>query len=52
MRESKGLWEFPMLNELPPGKLQHVGSCRHTITRHRLEVQVYTGMLKNTAGFE
>jgi A/G-specific adenine glycosylase len=52
MRENKGLWEFPMSNELPDGKLTHVGSCRHTITHHRLEVQVYTGTVKRTTGLE
>jgi A/G-specific adenine glycosylase len=52
MRQSKGLWEFPMFNELPAGELTHVGSCRHTITHHRLEVQVYTGTPENLQGFE
>jgi len=52
MRQSKGLWEFPMFNELPAGTLKHVGSCRHTITHHRLEVQVYTGVLENIEAFE
>ena len=48
----KGLWEFPMFNEVPKGKLTHVGSCRHTITHHRLEVQVYRGTLAHTKGFQ
>ena len=52
MRQTKGLWEFPMFNEAPAGTLVHAGSCRHTITHHRLEVQVYTGTLKNLEGFE
>ena len=52
MREVKGLWEFPMFGELPAGSLTHAGSCRHTITHHRLEVQVYTGILEKIAGFE
>ena len=52
MRQSKGLWEFPMFNELPAGALTHVGSCRHTITHHHLEVQVYTGTLEDLQGFE
>jgi A/G-specific adenine glycosylase len=52
MRQSKGLWEFPMFNELPAGTLTHVDSCRHTITHHRLEVQVYAGALENLQGFE
>jgi A/G-specific adenine glycosylase len=52
MRKQKGLWEFPMFGELPPGSLTKVGACRHTITHHRLEVNVYTGMLKESDGFE
>jgi len=52
MRQSKGLWEFPMFSELPAGEITHVGSCRHTITHHRLEVQVYTGTLENLQGFQ
>ena len=41
-----------MFSELPAGTLTHAGSCRHTITHHRLEVQVYTGTLENVKGFE
>jgi A/G-specific adenine glycosylase len=52
MREVKGLWEFPMFGELPAGSLTHVGSCRHTITHHRLEVQVYRGSLEKSEGFQ
>jgi A/G-specific adenine glycosylase len=52
MKLSRGLWEFPMFSELPAGKLTRTGSCRHTITHHRLEVQVYNGVLENEAGFE
>ncbi len=52
MRQAKGLWEFPMFNELPPGKFLHAGSCRHTITHHNLQVQVYTGTLEDLAGCE
>jgi A/G-specific adenine glycosylase len=52
MRKQKGLWEFPMFAELPVGRLEKVGSCRHTITHHRLEVNVYTGKLKNSDGLE
>ncbi len=52
MRQSKGLWEFPMFSDLPAGALTHAGSCRHTITHHRLEVQVYTGKLDVVQGFE
>jgi A/G-specific adenine glycosylase len=52
MKESRGLWEFPMFSELPAGKLIHVGSCRHTVTHHRLEVQVFNGTLESMKGFE
>ena len=52
MRLSRGLWEFPMFGELPAGKLTRTGSCRHTITHHRLEVHVYSGVLENWVGFE
>jgi A/G-specific adenine glycosylase len=52
MRQTKGLWEFPTFSELPAGTFTHVGSCRHTITHHRLEVQVYTGALQDQRGFE
>jgi A/G-specific adenine glycosylase len=52
MKQTRGLWEFPMLNQVPAGRLTHVGSCRHTITHHRLEVQVYTGRLVSTKGYE
>jgi A/G-specific adenine glycosylase len=52
MRQAKGLWEFPMFNGLPAGELTHVGSCRHTITHHRLEVQVYSGTLQHSEDFK
>ena len=52
MKLSRGLWEFPMFSELPAGKLTRTGTCRHTITHHRLEVHVYNGVLENMAGFE
>jgi A/G-specific adenine glycosylase len=52
MKKQKGLWEFPMFGELPPGPLTKVGACRHTITHHRLEVNVYLGTLETTDGFE
>jgi hypothetical protein len=41
-----------MFNELPAGTLTRVGSCRHTITHHRLEVQVFRGTLENTRDFQ
>ena len=52
MKPSRGMWEFPMFSELPAGTLSRAGSCRHTITHHRLEVQVYRGTLENMNGFE
>jgi A/G-specific adenine glycosylase len=52
MKASRGLWEFPMFSELPAGTLTRIGSCRHTITHHRLEVQVYNGTLQHLNGFE
>jgi len=51
MKESSGLWEFPMFSNLPGGALTRTGSCRHTITHHRLEVHVYTGELEKTNGY-
>lgn len=57
MKQTEGLWEFPMLSELPAGAFVKVGTCRHTITHHRLDVTVYEGELfdgvcewKNTDG--
>jgi A/G-specific adenine glycosylase len=52
MRPSQGLWEFPMFPDLPTGKLERVGTCRHTITHHRLEVNVYRGALERVDGFQ
>jgi A/G-specific adenine glycosylase len=52
MRQRDGLWEFPMFNEIPSGSLVKTGTCRHTITHHRLDVSVYTGMLEMSEGFE
>jgi len=52
MRKEKGLWEFPMFGELPRGEFTRAGSCRHTITHHRLEVNVYTGELGQGDGYE
>ena len=52
MKHSRGFWEFPMFSELPAGSLKRVGSCRHTITHHRLEVHVYSGVLENTLDFQ
>jgi len=52
MKLARGLWEFPMFSELPAGALTRAGSCRHTITHHRLDVQVYNGTLENMNGFQ
>ena len=52
MRLSDGLWEFPMFNDLPSGSLIKTGTCRHTVTHHRLDVTVYTGRLEHMNGFE
>jgi A/G-specific adenine glycosylase len=46
MKDAEGMWEFPMLPELPPGTFMKLGSCRHTITHHRLDVSVYEGPIK------
>ena len=43
MRSVDGMWEFPMFSELPAGAMTRVGTCRHTITHHRLDVSVYEG---------
>src|SRR5262249_32470431 len=49
MRQAEGMWEFPMFSELPAGSLTRVGTCRHTITHHRLDVSVYKGELVDKA---
>jgi A/G-specific adenine glycosylase len=49
MKQSEGLWEFPIFSELPPGAFVKVGTCRHTITHHRLDVSVYEGELLESA---
>jgi len=51
MRESRGLWEFPVFNKLPSGTFTENGSVRHTITHHRLDVRVYTGRLEDTTDY-
>ena len=43
MKQVDGMWEFPMFSELPAGSFDKVGSCRHTITHHRLDIGVYVG---------
>jgi hypothetical protein len=46
MKPAEGMWEFPTFSELPPGSFKKVGDCRHTITHHRLDVSVYSGVLR------
>jgi len=45
MKEDRGLWEFPVLSEPPSAAFEKVGSCRHAVTHHRIEIEVYTGKL-------
>jgi len=45
MKAADGMWEFPIFPELPPGSFKKIGECRHTITRHRLDVSVVEGTL-------
>lgn len=52
MKCSEGLWEFPMFAELPAGSFTQAGSCRHTITHHRLDVTVYEGSLEKRDGYQ
>jgi adenine-specific DNA glycosylase len=51
MKCVKGLWEFPMFNDLPDGAFTLAGQCRHSITHHRLDVAVYTGALGRNAEY-
>ena len=41
-----------LVAELPSGEFKRAGTCRHTITHHRLEVNVYTGTLEQPDGYE
>jgi A/G-specific adenine glycosylase len=50
MREVDGMWEFPMFSELPAGDFERAGSCRHTITHHRLDVVVCRGEIPEAHG--
>ena len=51
MRESGGFWEFPTFDELPHGSFAKLGNCRHTITHHRIAVDVFTGKLGRRKGY-
>jgi A/G-specific adenine glycosylase len=48
MKYVDGMWEFPMLSELPSGQFTKIGQCKHTITHHRLDVSVYEGKFEGT----
>jgi A/G-specific adenine glycosylase len=50
MKQTEGMWEFPIFSDLPSGSFTKVGSCRHTITHHRLDVSVYEGEISSVAG--
>jgi A/G-specific adenine glycosylase len=52
MKPAEGMWEFPMLSELPAGNWTPVGKCKHTITHHRLNVSVYVGKSETRDGLE
>jgi A/G-specific adenine glycosylase len=43
MKPAEGMWEFPTFSELPSGAFKKIGTCRHTITHHRLDVSVWEG---------
>ncbi len=51
MRETAGLWEFPSFPEPPTGSFERIGTTRHTITHHRIHVQVYRGKLGQASGY-
>jgi adenine-specific DNA glycosylase len=51
MREEQGMWAFPLMPEPPDSALRKVGHCRHSVTHHRLEVDVYSGSLANPGGY-
>ncbi len=51
MRETEGMWEFPTFTDLPTGSFEKVGHCRHSITHHRMEIDVYEGKLGRTKGY-
>jgi len=51
MKPAEGMWELPMFPQLPTGEFKKAGSCRHTITHHRLDVSVYVGTLDQSTGY-
>lgn len=52
MQASGGMWDFPTFNELPAGSFERIGRCRHSVTHHRIEVDIYVGKLGKRKGFE
>jgi len=52
MKPAEGMWEFPMFSELPPGDWTRIGTCRHTITHHRMDISVYAGTFENSGELE
>ncbi len=52
MKPAEGMWEFPMFPEWPAGELQKIGTCRHTITHHRIDVTVCAGQLSSESQYE
>ncbi len=51
MREDASMWEFPLLTDPPGTGFRKIGACRHSITHHRLEVEVYAGKLSNRRNY-
>ena len=51
MHETKGLWEFPTFPEPPARPFEQIGNTRHSITHHRVHVQVYRGKLGRRSGY-
>lgn len=52
MKEKDGLWEFPILSEPPAAGFRKLGHCRHAITHHRIEVDVFEGRLGKRSGYD
>ena len=51
MRETDGLWEFPLFPKPPAESFEQIGTTRHSITHHRVHVQVYQGKLGRGSGY-
>jgi A/G-specific adenine glycosylase len=52
MKPVDGMWEFPVFPGLPEGDFNPIGVCRHTITHHRLNVNVFEGKFRKTENLE